>query len=354
MATNRLSGETSPYLRQHAENPVDWYPWGNEAFAAARDSDRPILLSIGYSSCHWCHVMAHESFEDEGVAAVMNELFVNVKVDREERPDVDSIYMQAVQSMTGHGGWPLTVFLTPDGRPFYGGTYYPKEPRQGMPGFVQVLEAVDEAWRIRRGDLDAQAARFVEALGQTAALRPSHEPLSDEILHAAYASARSQHDPDLGGFGGAPKFPQAMTLDFLLRTYARNRSEETLGIVQVSLDAMMAGGIYDQVGGGFHRYSTDAAWLVPHFEKMLYDQALLAKVYLHAWQATGDDRYRRVVEETVGYVLRDLRHEEGGFFSAEDADSEGVEGKFYVWSLDELRQAAGEHADAVVEWFGAT
>jgi uncharacterized protein YyaL (SSP411 family) len=353
---NRLAGQTSPYLRQHADNPVDWYPWGDDAFAAARAGDKPVLLSVGYSSCHWCHVMAHESFEDPDVAAVMNRLFVNVKVDREERPDVDGIYMQAVQAMTGRGGWPMTVFLTPDGRPFFGGTYFPKEDRQGMPGFVRVLEAVDDAWRTRRDDLVEQAGKLTKALeriGDLGTTRDGSTP-SSEILAGAYEAARAQYDPQFGGFGPAPKFPPAMTLDFLLRTYVRNQAPETLDMVRTSLDAMAAGGMYDQVGGGFHRYSTDAYWLVPHFEKMLYDQALLVGAYLHGYLVTDESRYRRVVEETIGYVLRDLRHERGGFFSAEDADSEGVEGKFYLWPRDELERVCGEDAAEVVRYFGVT
>ena len=353
---NRLAGETSPYLRQHADNPVDWYPWGDEAFEKARAEDKPVLLSVGYSSCHWCHVMAHESFEDPDVAAVMNRLVVSVKVDREERPDVDGIYMQAVQAMTGRGGWPMTVFLAPDGRPFFGGTYFPKEERHGMPGFVTVLEAVDEAWRSRRDDLLEQAGKLTKVVERTGSLGATGEgpaPSSD-VLTRAYDSVRTQYDAQFGGFGPAPKFPQAMTLDFLLRTYVRNESPETLDMVRVSLDAMAAGGMYDQVGGGFHRYSTDAHWLVPHFEKMLYDQALLTSAYLHAHLVTGEPRYRRVVEETIGYVLRDLRHEKGGFFSAEDADSEGVEGKFYLWSLEEIERIAGGDAPEVVRYFGVT
>ena len=353
---NRLAGETSPYLRQHADNPVDWYPWGDEAFEKARAEDKPVLLSVGYSSCHWCHVMAHESFEDPDVAAVMNRLVVSVKVDREERPDVDGIYMQAVQAMTGRGGWPMTVFLDPDGRPFFGGTYFPKEERHGMPGFVSVLDAVDEAWRSRRDDLLEQAGKLAKVLERTGSLGATGEgpAPSSEILARGYESIRAQYDPQFGGFGPAPKFPQAMTLDFLLRTFVRNQAPETLHMVRVSLDAMAAGGMYDQVGGGFHRYSTDAHWLVPHFEKMLYDQALLTSAYLHAHLVTGEPRYRRVVEETIGYVLRDLRHEHGGFFSAEDADSEGVEGKFYLWSLDEIARVCGEDASEVVRYFGAT
>jgi uncharacterized protein YyaL (SSP411 family) len=353
---NRLADETSPYLRQHADNPVDWYPWGDEAFEKARTEDKPVLLSVGYSSCHWCHVMAHESFEDPDVAGLMNRQFVNVKVDREERPDVDSIYMQAVQAMTGRGGWPMTVVLTPEGRPFFGGTYFPKEDRHGMPGFVRVLEAVDEAWRTRRDDLLEQSGKLTDLIERAGELgdgsgRP--EP-SAEILARAYESARGQYDAQYGGFGSAPKFPQAMTLDFLLRTYVRNQAPETLDMVRVSLDAMAAGGLYDQVGGAFHRYSTDAHWLVPHFEKMLYDQALLTGAYLHGYLVTGEPRYRRVVEETVGYVLRDLRHAQGGFFSAEDADSEGVEGKFYLWSPEEIERVAGADAAEVIRYFGVT
>jgi uncharacterized protein len=353
-AVNRLAGETSPYLRQHADNPVDWYPWGDEAFEKARAEEKPVLLSVGYSSCHWCHVMAHESFEDPDVAAVMNRLVVSVKVDREERPDVDGIYMQAVQAMTGRGGWPMTVFLTPDGRPFFGGTYFPKEERHGMPGFVSVLEAVDEAWRTRRDDLVEQAGKLTKVVERTGSLGATGDgpAPSPEDLARAYDSVRAQYDPQFGGFGPAPKFPQAMTIDFLLRTYVRNEAPETLDMVRVSLDAMAAGGMYDQIGGGFHRYSTDAHWLVPHFEKMLYDQALLTSAYLHAHLVTGEPRYRRVVEETIGYVLRDLRHEKGGFFSAEDADSEGVEGKFYLWSLEDIERIAGEDAPEVVRYFG--
>jgi uncharacterized protein len=353
---NRLADETSPYLRQHADNPVDWYPWGDEAFEAARAADKPIMLSVGYSACHWCHVMAHESFEDPAVAEVMNRLFVNVKVDREERPDVDGIYMQAVQAMTGQGGWPMTVFLAPDGRPFFGGTYFPKQDAHGRPGFVRLLEAVGDAWRTKRADLFAQADKLHEALARTSdfATFGAEETPSAEILDRAEAGVASQFDARFGGFGRAPKFPQAMTLDFLVRAWVRNQSAETLHMVTFTLDAMAAGGIYDHVGGGFHRYSVDAYWLVPHFEKMLYDQALLAGVYLHGFLATGDPRYRRVVEETIDYVLQELRHDQGGFFCAEDADSEGVEGKFYVWSLEELEEICGDDAPEVVRFFGVT
>jgi len=352
---NRLADETSPYLRQHADNPVDWYPWGDEAFAAARERDVPILLSVGYSACHWCHVMAHESFEDADVAAVMNRLFVNVKVDREERPDVDGIYMQAVQAMTGRGGWPMTVFLDHDGRPFYGGTYYPKVDQHGMPGFTRVMEALDDAWRNRRDELHDVAGRLTTAIEQSGApgTGAGDEP-DPEIVTRAHDNVLRQLDHRFGGFGRAPKFPQAMTLDFLLRRLVNADSDETRAAVTLTLDAMAGGGMYDQLGGGFHRYSVDDYWLVPHFEKMLYDQALLVSTYLHGFQVTGEDRYRRIVEETITYVLRDLRHADGGFFSAEDADSEGIEGKFYVWSLDEVEEICGADAAEVVRYFGVT
>ena len=352
---NRLDGEASPYLRQHRHNPVDWYPWGPEAFAAAAERDRPVLLSVGYSSCHWCHVMAHESFEDPEVAAVMNELFVNVKVDREERPDVDAVYMDSVQALTGRGGWPMTVFLTPDGKPFYGGTYYPDRPRGGMASFRQVMAAVDDAWRNRRGDVDAQASQLTELIERTSRTAPAADgPPGAEALDRAAAQIKAAFDPVWGGFGGAPKFPAAMTLASTLRLHRRTGDPELLGAVTTSLDAMASGGIYDHLGGGFARYSVDQRWLVPHFEKMLYDNALLARAYLHAWLVTGNPAYRQVLDETVGYVLRDLRHPDGGFYSAEDADSEGVEGKFYVWSLDELAAVAGEGAAEAVEWWGVT
>ena len=352
---NRLEHETSPYLRQHADNPVDWYPWGEEAFARARADDKPVLLSIGYSSCHWCHVMAHESFENPEIAAVMNDRFVNVKVDREERPDVDAIYMQAVQAMTGSGGWPMTVFLDHDGRPFFGGTYYPPEDRQGMPGLVRVLDAIDDAWRHRREELAQNAEQLHQAIVESTAIGGAPRgALTPAILDQAVVNLEQQYDARFGGFGRAPKFPQAMTIAFLLDMTTTDPRPEVLGMATGSLEAMAAGGIYDQVGGGFHRYSVDAHWLVPHFEKMLYDQALLVRAYLHGWMVTGSDRYRRVVEETITYVLRDLTHADGGFFSAEDADSEGVEGKFYVWSLDELDALCGDALPDVVRHFGVT
>ena len=355
---NRLSDQTSPYLRQHQDNPVDWYPWGEEAFERARAEDKPILLSIGYSACHWCHVMAHESFEDDATAAVMNDKFVSVKVDREERPDVDAIYMEAVMAMTGHGGWPMTVFLTPDGQPFFGGTYYPKEPRHGMPAFTEVLEAIDHAWRGQRDELLGQAERLSEAIRARTTLAGAADggggELAPALLESAYRQLREQHDDEWGGFGRAPKFPQTSMVDLVIRAYAHNRAPETLQVITTTLDAMASGGIYDHLGGGFSRYSVDAFWMVPHFEKMLYDQAGLARVYLHGWQATGEARWRQVLEEIVAYVLRDLRSPEGGLYSAEDADSEGEEGKFYVWRIEEIEDVLGPDAPAAIEWYGVT
>ena len=332
---NRLADETSPYLLQHADNPVDWYPWGEEAFERARAEDKPILLSVGYAACHWCHVMEHESFEDAETARLMNERFVCVKVDREERPDVDGLYMEAVVAMTGHGGWPMTVFLTPDGKPFWGGTYFPPEPRFSMPSFRQVLVAISDAWQARRGDVERQGGALVEAIKAASEQRASTEPLTTALLANAVPAIRRQFDGEHGGFGRAPKFPPASTLELLLR-----RGE--LEMVTKTLDGMAAGGMYDLVGGGFHRYSVDERWLVPHFEKMLYDNALLASVYLHAWVVTGDERYRRVCEETLDYLVRDMRLPEGGFASAEDADTEGVEGLTYTWTPEELVAVLGE------------
>ncbi|CAN5779610.1 thioredoxin domain-containing protein [soil metagenome] len=351
---NRLANELSPYLRQHAENPVDWFPWGEEAFATARRTDRPILLSVGYSACHWCHVMAHESFEDDEIAAVLNELFVCVKVDREERPDVDAVYMAALQAMTGSGGWPLTAFLTPDGEPFFTGTYFPDEARPGQPAFLQVCRAIQEAWTDRRPELLDQAARITDHLNSST-LTPGGDRPDAELLTAARDALVARHDPADGGFGAAPKFPQSMALEALLRHHHRTGGDpEALTVVTRALDAMAAGGIHDQLGGGFARYSVDARWLVPHFEKMLYDQALLARVYLHAWQVTGEERYRRVLDDTVGYVLRDLRHHNGGFYAAEDADSEGEEGRYYVWTPEQVRAALGIDADPALAWWGVT
>ena len=340
--TNRLSRETSPYLLQHAHNPVDWYPWGPEALARARDEDKAILLSVGYSACHWCHVMERESFENEGIAALMNELFVNVKVDREERPDVDQIYMQAVQAMTGHGGWPMTVFLTPDGVPFYGGTYFPPVDRQGMPAFPRLLRAVADAYRTRRSEVVQSGRELLDQMRQGEALRRSATVLTDDILFAAYQAMARDFDESEGGLDRAPKFPQPMIWETLLRYWRRAGNGHALDMVRRTLTKMARGGMYDQVGGGFHRYSVDARWLVPHFEKMLYDNAQLATLYLHGWLATGDPEYRRITEETLDYLLREMRHRDGGFFSATDADSEGEEGKFFVWSADEIRAVIGD------------
>jgi uncharacterized protein YyaL (SSP411 family) len=329
---NRLAQETSPYLLQHAHNPVNWYPWGEEAFGRARAEDKPVLLSVGYAACHWCHVMERESFEDDETARLMNELFVSVKVDREERPDVDAVYMDAVVALSGQGGWPMTVFLTPAGEPFFGGTYYPPEPRHGMPAFRQVLVAIAEAYKTQRDDVAKQAAALVEALRRSSQLAPSSEPLTAELLDDAARSLRTQYDPQWGGFGHAPKFPPASTIEFLLR---RGVFDLALG----TLDGMRAGGMYDLVGGGFHRYSVDAEWLVPHFEKMLYDNALLIPAYLHAFLLTEERGYRRIVEQTVEYCLRELRLEGGGFASAQDADTEGVEGLTFTWTPDEVPRA---------------
>jgi uncharacterized protein YyaL (SSP411 family) len=353
---NRLANETSPYLRQHAENPVDWYAWTDEALERARTEDKPILLSIGYSACHWCHVMAHESFEDEATAQVMNDLFVNIKVDREERPDLDDVYMQAVQALSrGHGGWPMTVFLLPDGRPFYGGTYFPPEPRGGMPSFQQVLLAVGDAYRNRRDEMEKAAGDLTQALQRDAlGIGGLASDLNADLLDAAYENMARNFDKVRGGYGGAPKFPQPMNLEFLLRAHARTGNEAALTHLTHTLKQMARGGIYDQLGGGFHRYSVDANWLVPHFEKMLYDNAQLSRVYLHAWQATGDDFFKTIAEEIYDYVLREMTAPEGGFYSTTDADSEGEEGKFFVWTTQELETLLGADAPIAIEYWGVT
>jgi hypothetical protein len=340
--TNRLINETSPYLLQHAHNPVDWFPWGAEAFEIARREQKPILLSIGYSACHWCHVMEHESFENEAIADLMNENFVNIKVDREERPDVDHIYMNAVQMMTHHGGWPMTVFLTPEAVPFYAGTYFPPEDRYNMPGFPQVLISLADAYHKRPDDIKQTAASVLTELQRSTTTLESSELLSAELLDTADRGIIKNYDATYGGFGGAPKFPPAMTLEFLLHTFYRTGQQQVLEIVRYTCRKMAEGGIYDQLGGGFHRYSTDAHWLVPHFEKMLYDNALLSRLYLHYYQVSHDKASRVVAEGILDYVVREMTSPEGGFYSTQDADSEGVEGKFFVWSLDEVKQLLGD------------
>ncbi len=345
--TNRLVQETSPYLLQHAHNPVDWYAWGEEAFERARQEDKPVLLSIGYSACHWCHVMEHESFENEEIAKLMNDNFVNIKVDREERPDLDQIYMNAVQMMTRHGGWPMTVFLTPEGVPFYGGTYFPPEDRYNMPGFPRVLLGVAETYRSRPDEVTETAVSILAELRNMGQASESNETLNTEILDEAERRIARSYDPVYGGFGNAPKFPAAMNLEFLLRQYYRTGRSETLSMIEHTCRKMAEGGMYDQLGGGFHRYSTDARWLAPHFEKMLYDNALLSRLYLHVYQQTKDEFYRRIAEETLDYVLREMTDERGGFYSTQDADSEGHEGKFFVWTVDEVKEILGEEDGAL-------
>ena len=351
---NRLARETSPYLLQHADNPVDWYPWGTEALDRARQEDKPILLSIGYAACHWCHVMAHESFENEATARLMNEKFINIKVDREERPDLDNIYMQAVQALTGHGGWPMTMFLTPFGEPFYGGTYYPPEERQGMPSFSRVLNAVSDAYR-NKPDSVAQTSRQLREIYESAKLQARSEgALTPHALDLAYRGIAQKYDVRHGGLEGAPKFPPTMALDFLLRYWRRTGTDYALEMVTHTFRQMARGGIYDQVGGGFHRYTVDAVWLIPHFEKMLYDNALLIRLGAYVWQATRDEEFMRVTEETVRWVEREMTSPEGGFYSSQDADSEGEEGKFYVWTLPELDKLLGSDSPIVREYYGAT
>jgi uncharacterized protein YyaL (SSP411 family) len=351
---NRLANETSPYLLQHAQNPVEWYPWGEDALSRARTEDKPILLSVGYAACHWCHVMEHESFEDQATAASMNEKFVNIKVDREERPDIDGIYMQALQAMTGHGGWPMTVFLTPEGLPFYAGTYFPPDDRHGLPSFKRVLSAVDDAYRNRRSDVERTTAQLRQFFASTTHPTRGTGTLTPLLLERAYRELAQDYDMRHGGFGGAPKFPQTMALDSLLRYWGRTRTTLALTIAQESFRAMARGGIYDQLGGGFARYAVDEAWRVPHFEKMLYDNALLARLGTHLWQATKDAEIRRVVEETLDSVLREMAAPGGGFYSSLDADSEGHEGKFYVWSVEEIEAVLGAEAPLAIEYWGVT
>jgi uncharacterized protein YyaL (SSP411 family) len=344
---NALAEETSPYLLQHKDNPVDWHPWGDEAFARARSEDKPLLISIGYSACHWCHVMERESFEDATTAELMNELFVCVKVDREERPDVDAIYMDAVQAMTGHGGWPLNAFITHDGVPFFAGTYFPPQARQGMPSWQDVLVGIAGAWKERRDEIEEGAAKIIPRLQGAATLDGAEGSVDAAVLGEAVAGLSKLYDAEHGGFGRAPKFPPASAIEFLLGQGETRMSLHTLR-------AMANGGMYDQVGGGFARYSVDAQWVIPHFEKMLYDNALLARCYLHGWQVSGEPLFERVVHETLGFLLRELRQDGGGFASALDADSEGVEGKYYVWTLDEVRAVLGDDADAAIAYFGMT
>ena len=339
---NRLASETSPYLLQHANNPVDWYAWGEEAFDRARAEDKPILLSVGYSACHWCHVMEHESFEDEGIAAVMNQLFVNIKVDREERPDVDEVYMRAVQAMNrGQGGWPMTVFMTPEGRPFFGGTYFPNVPRYGMPSFPQVLQQMAVTYRTKRSEIDAMTDEMLVRLGQMGELPPAESEIDPGALGVLFAEVTNYYDGTDGGFGGAPKFPQPGVLAALLAHYQSSGEKGALEQLTHTLDCMARGGMYDHLGGGFARYSVDAQWLIPHFEKMLYDNAQLITVYTDAYKVTKNPHYSRIVAETIGYVLREMKAPEGGFAAAQDADSEGEEGKFFVWTPETVAEVLG-------------
>ncbi len=340
--TNRLIHETSPYLLQHAHNPVDWYSWGEEALARAKKEDKPILLSIGYSACHWCHVMEKESFENEGIAAIMNERFINIKVDREERPDLDEVYMNALQIMIGSGGWPMTVFLTPDLIPFHAGTYFPPEDRRGIPGFPKILVVVSDYYHSHRGEVEKMEEQVKQALYQIAEMIPSQEDMNDKVFSKAFDALETQFDPIYGGFGNAPKFPNSMALSFLLRYWKSMGLKKALEMVEKTLEKMANGGIYDHLGGGFHRYSVDDRWLISHFEKMLYDNALLSRIYFEAYQATHQEKYRRVGEEILHYVLREMKSPKGGFYSTQDADSEGEEGKFYVWTRDEIKEVLGK------------
>ncbi len=351
---NRLADETSPYLLQHANNPVDWYPWGPDALAAAKLLDRPIFLSIGYAACHWCHVMERESFEHEPTARFLNDHFVSIKVDREERPDLDQVYMAAVQSMTGGGGWPMSVFLTPDGRPFYGGTYFPDEPRHGMPSFRQVLEGVARAWREGRTEVEDAGGRLAAQLIEQGRIEAGTDDPTAELLDTATAAIEASFDWTNGGWGRAPKFPQPMAIEYELRRHAASGDPRPLLVAQRSLDAMADGGVRDQLGGGFHRYSTDARWLVPHFEQMLYDNAQLARVYVHAWSATGDLRYRTVARDTLDYMIRELTTDDGAFAASQDADTEGIEGLTFTWRAPEIRDVLGETADLFAAAYGVT
>lgn len=351
---NRLASESSPYLNQHASNPVDWYPWGKEAFERAEREGKPVFLSIGYSACHWCHVMAHESFENEQIAQFLNDNFINIKVDREERPDIDHIYMQAVQTMSGRGGWPLSVFITPDGKPFFGGTYFPSENRQGMPGFAYVLRTIKNAYLQNKGEIIAQAAELQAALSRTEK-DPCDKGLSISILGEACDRMVSDIDQRYGGFGTAPKFPEPMAIEFLLRTYGRTKKKDLLDAVELTLGKMACGGIYDQLAGGFHRYSTDNMWRVPHFEKMLYDNALLSGLYLHAYQATGNRQYGNIACESLDFLLREMKAPGGGFYSAIDADSDGSEGKYYLWSKKEIGEVVGaNNLEKVASYYNVT
>jgi uncharacterized protein YyaL (SSP411 family) len=351
---NRLIHETSPYLLQHANNPVDWYAWSDEALSRARSEDKPILLSIGYSACHWCHVMEHESFENPTIAKLMNDNFINIKVDREERPDLDQVYMSAVQIMTGSGGWPLTVFLLPNGEPFYGGTYFPPDDRYGRPGFPRLLVGIADAYRNGRKDVEDNAQTLKQHLNQRMEGGQGSGTITTALLDGAVRSLESRFDPREGGFGNAPKFPPSMSIDFLLRYHHRTGNTRALEMATLTLDKMAYGGMYDQVGGGFHRYSTDDRWLVPHFEKMLYDNALLARVYLDAYRVTARPLYRRITEEILDFIIREMRDPNGGFYSTQDADSEGVEGKFYVWNREEFDEVAGEDAEILGRYFNVS
>ncbi len=355
LTTNRLGEETSPYLLQHADNPVDWYPWGEEAFETARQQDKPIFLSVGYSACHWCHVMAHESFENEAIAKSMNAHFVNIKVDREERPDVDEIYMNAVQLMTQQGGWPMSVFLTPDAEPFYGGTYFPPESRYGRPGFGQVLESIATTYREKREDVSRASGRMIEGLERLGRLSASEEGLESDLVERAAVKLSQNVDDRFGGFGTQPKFPNTMNLDLLLRHHVHTGDTDVLNCVTLTLDRMATGGIYDQLGGGFHRYSVDHRWLVPHFEKMLYDNALLSRLYTRAYGVTRHALYERIAVETLVYVLREMTSPQGSFYATQDADSEGEEGKFFVWTLEEVEAVVGsEEAGALCAYYDVT